>query len=111
MEHSLEITQSSDTLAYVLNNYLEKVCPPGIARHFHERGCGDTDIFTSFGAEAASRLKLDIPADVYVRWRSLEPIPYDSTWYFDQQAIPYLEELDSRPEIQAEFKRRGITPQ
>lgn len=68
-------------------------------------GQGNTDWLITDGIGASCVFDIPLPPREWVVWRSLNPLPYDSEWWADQRAIPYIQQIDARPEMQAEFKR------
>lgn len=108
----LYILESDDVAAYYINKALFENAPEEAKKYLREHGGqGETDYLITDGIRIIDHFNIPIPPRAWVAWRNVNPLPYDSQWPPDLDAIPRIKNIDARPEMQAEFKRRGLTPQ
>ena len=98
-----------ENVAYDFNQHVRKKLPKHLKHDCDTGGGGDSET-ALWVAELVHQYDISIDPKLYVDWREHQPIVYGSTWAGYHCAIEALETIDARPEVQAEFKRRGITP-
>ncbi|WP_237446740.1 hypothetical protein [Rothia nasimurium] len=104
--------ESDDVAAYYINKALFENAPEEAKKYLRQYGGqGETDYLITDGVGIIDHFNVHIPPRTWVAWRNTHPLPYDSEWWLDLKAIPRIKNIDARPEMQAEFKRRGLTPQ
>ncbi|WP_237191637.1 hypothetical protein [Rothia nasimurium] len=112
MATPMHYLESDDVAAMYINCAAIDNAPEEAKKYLHEPGGqGDTDYMITTSISIIDYYNIPIPPRAWVAWRNTHPLPYDSQWPPDIRAIPRIKNIDARPEMQAEFKRRGLTPQ